>query len=245
MSRGRVWFAAALCCLGGAAALSGEPAPPKSETPPAKEQAAPAKKDAPAKPKEVPDALDRFKEVRAGDILFRFAAEERIRVERWNNEDLNDHKHDRDRRVFNRLRLRADAIFNKSFRTVVELVDGREWDSERRPRGQNDDLDLHQAYVQVDQGPFMVRLGRQEIDLGSRKLVAAPTWNNILRSFDAGRVTFTSDIVDVTVFSGSAVVGVDDEFNEHRHDENFSGVFTTWKLARCDRSGGPAVTVYA
>jgi len=209
---GRVWLVAGLCCAGWAAALAGEPPL--------------------AKVKEEPDALDRLKEVRAGDILFRFAAEERIRVERWNNEDLDDDKHDRDRRVYVRHRFRTDAIFNDSFRTVVELVDGREWESERRPRAQNDDLDLHQAYVQLDHKPFMVRLGRQELDFGSRKLVAAPKWNNILRSFDAARVSCTSDLVDVHAFCGSVVVGVDDHFNEHRHDERFSGLFATLKPAK-------------
>ncbi|HPD15907.1 MAG TPA: alginate export family protein [Planctomycetota bacterium] len=176
-----------------------------------------------------PDFLDRLKTVKAGDIVFRFAAEERIRFERWNNEDLDDHKDDRDRRLFARTRLKMDTVFSDWLQTRVELVDGREWMSERDPRSQNDDLDLHQAYVELGGKPVMVRLGRQEIDLGSRRLVAAPTWNNILRSFDAVRATYTSDAVEVHAFCGSVVVGEDDHFNEHRHDERFSGLYATLK----------------
>lgn len=184
---------------------------------------------APSKPKEAPDPFDRFKTIDVGGIVFRFSAEERIRCERWNNEDLDDDKHDRDRRVYVRTRLRTDAIFDKNFRTVLELVDGREWDSERRPRAQNDDLDVHQAYVELGGKPVMVRLGRQELVLGSCRLVAAPPWSNILRTFDAARVSYTSEHLDVHAFCGSVVVGVDDEFNEHRHDERFCGIFTTLK----------------
>ncbi len=212
MWRGRVKLVAIVFCAIGLGALAGEPPP--------------------AKPEEGPGFLDRLKEVRAGDILFRFAVEERLRCERWNNEDLDDDRPDHDHRVYARTRLRADAIFSSSLRTVVELVDGREWESERRPRAQNDDLDLHQAYVQLDHGLLMLRLGRQELDFGSRRLVAAPTWNNVLRSFDAARISYVSNIVDVHAFCGSVVVGVDDEWNRHRHDERFSGIFTTWKPSR-------------
>lgn len=178
------------------------------------------------------DPLDRLKTLRVGGIVFRFSAEERIRLERWNNEDLDDGKDDRDRRLFARTRLKMDAAFNDWLQTRVELVDNREWLSRRDPRTQNDELDLHQAYVDLGGKPVTLRLGRQEIDLGSRRLVAAPTWGNLLRSFDAVRAMYTSDVVDVQAFCGSVVAPVDDHFNEHRRGERFSGLFATLKPVR-------------
>lgn len=213
VARKLLWVATFLSCL---SALSGEPTPAKSE-------------GSSTTPKTPTDFFDQMKKVNVGGVQFIFGVEERLRMERWNNEDLNDKANDRDARWFNRFRLSMDTIFNPWLRTRVDLVDGREWESDREPRPQNDELDLHQAYVQLGDKPLMVRLGRQELDFGSRKLVAAPTWGNILRSFDAARVSYTSELVDVSAFCGSVVMGVDDHFNEHRHGERFSGIFATLK----------------
>ncbi len=210
--RGRAGFAA--CLLGALVGVASGGEPPL------------------AAPKAPPDFFDQIKQANVGGAVFIFGVEERLRMERWNNEDLNDKVNDRDTRWFNRLRLSMDTIFNSWLRTRVDLVDGREWESDREPRSQNDELDLHQAYVQFGDKPLMVRLGRQELDFGSRKLVAAPTWNNLLRSFDAGRVSYASDLLDVSAFCGSVVTPVDDQFNEHRHGERFSGIFATLKPVR-------------
>ncbi|HUT36599.1 MAG TPA: alginate export family protein [Planctomycetota bacterium] len=196
-----------MACALAASALGGEPPPAKAEG----------------------DTLDKLRTMHVGGAVFQFGFEERLRVEHWNNEDLNRHADDEDHRWFNRTRLRMDTIFNDVFRTRVELVDGREWESDREPRPQVDELDLHQAYVEIGGKPLMVRLGRQELDLGSRKLVAAPSWGNLLRSFDAARISYTSDLVDVHAFCGSVVAPVDDQFNEHRHGERVCGVFATLK----------------
>jgi hypothetical protein len=167
--------------------------------------------------------------VQAFGWTLNFSGEERAREEWWNNADLNEHVDDRDGRFFLRTRLKAEALFQKTFRAVVELVDGREWESDRHPRPQNDELDLHQAFVQFGTEPVMLRLGRQELDFGSRRLVAAPTWNNLLRSFDAARVSYTSKILDIHAFLGSVVVPVDDHFNRHKDGEILYGLFSTLK----------------
>jgi len=158
------------------------------------------------------------------------SGEVRMREEWWENEDLSGEGWEN--RFFVRTRLRADLAFGERMKAVVELVDGREWMSEREPRPQQDELDLHQAYIEFGGllgQPLMLRLGRQEIDLGSRRLVAAPTWNNLLRSFDAARLTYAGELLDVHAFYGSVVVPVDDEFNEHKPGERFFGLFTTLK----------------
>lgn len=227
--QGRLLISAlALWALVGAAWAGEQPSPSPGPAPAIVPAPAPGPSTTPTPPPQV-SVFDRLKKVEAGGVVFQFSAEERLRAEKWNNEDLDNDKKDRDVRWFSRLRLRTEASVGDWFKGVVEVVDGREEESERHPRPQNDELDLHQAYVQLGNKPLSVRLGRQEIDLGSRRVVAAPTWNNLLRSFDAARVMYTSDVVDVSAFCGSVVVPVDDEFNRHRRDERFSGIFTTLK----------------
>ena len=76
----------------------------------------------------------------------------------------------------------------------------------------------------------MLRVGRQELAFGSTRIVSAPAWASVLRSFDAVRLTYGDDALEVHAFLGSVVVNEDDHFNEHRHGEAFFGLFSTMKL---------------
>lgn len=208
--KGRAGSGVSLAWALAAAVLGGESTPPKGEG----------------------DLLDKLRTARVGGTVFQFGFEERLRVEHWNNEDLNRHAGDEDHRWFNRTRLRMDTVLNTVLRARVEAVDCREWESDREPRPQVDELDLHQAYVEIGGKPWRARLGRQELEFGSRRLIAAPTWTNLLRTFDAARVSYTSDLVDVSAFCGSVVACVDDHFNRRRHGERFCGLFATLKPAK-------------
>ena len=172
-----------------------------------------------------------------------FSGEVRLRGERWDDADLNRRLEDTDGRFFLRTKVRTDIAFSEELSARIDLLDCREWDSDRRPRSHNDELDLHQAYVQFDDlfaAPLMLRLGRQELDLGSRRLISAPTWSNSLRSFDAARLSWVGDAVDLHGFFGSVVVHEDDRFNEHRHGEAICGIFSTFKGL-----GGPKLGLYS
>ena len=162
-----------------------------------------------------------------------FSGEVRLRAERWHNVDMDRHADDSDGRFLLRSRVRADIVFGEAMRAVVEVLDARELDSDRGQRRQIDEVDLRQAYVQFDGllgAPLMLRVGRQELKFGSTRLVSAPTWSNFLRSFDAVRLTYHSDAVEVHGFLGSVVVNEDDHSNEHRHGDAFFGVFSTLRL---------------
>jgi len=161
------------------------------------------------------------------------SGEARLRGEHWDDVDLDESADDTDGRFFLRTRVKTHVKFSEWASAVVHLADVREWESDRPGRPHNDELDLYEGYVQFDGllgAPLFLRLGRQGIDLGSRRLVAESRWSSVGRSFDAARLSYIGDAAEVHGFLGSVVVNQDDHFNEHRHGEAFFGILSTLKL---------------
>ena len=92
-----------------------------------------------------------------------------------------------------RLGVRVDPVAGA--RIVVQLQDSRVFGTEGSSVASavaNDQLELHQGYLQVG-GPWKstaltLRAGRQEIALGNERLVGAVNWSNLARSFDGARL---------------------------------------------------------
>jgi len=94
-----------------------------------------------------------------------------------------------------RTRLAADARPAPHVRAFVQVQDARRWGEERTTLdGDADQLDLHQAFFELDSlagRPVAIRVGRQELSYGNQRLVGAVGWSNVGRSFDAARLRWT------------------------------------------------------
>jgi hypothetical protein len=66
----------------------------------------------------------------------------------------------------------------------------------------NDDTAINQAYIDFEEENLDVRLGRQPIDYGSRRLLANVGWGNEARTWDAGRLRLNSDQATTDIFYG-------------------------------------------
>ncbi|MEE8573821.1 MAG: alginate export family protein, partial [Thermodesulfobacteriota bacterium] len=66
-------------------------------------------------------------------------------------------------------------------------------------------LDMHESWVKIDDlfgfDGLSIKVGRQEMNFGDQRLIGAFGWNEYGRSFDAVRVDYGSDQVDVTLFA--------------------------------------------
>ena len=94
------------------------------------------------------------------------------------------------------MRARADitAALEKNVTVFVQLQDVRLWGEEANTLGDfsADNLDLHQAYVEVKkQGDtnLAARAGRQQVAFGGQRLVGAVNWTQQGRSFDAVKLS--------------------------------------------------------
>jgi hypothetical protein len=75
-------------------------------------------------------------------------------------------------------------------RAFAEAQDARVMGYETVPgTSYADPFDLRQAYVEIGkrEGPVLLRTGRQEMTLGSGRLIASPEWGNVPKTFDVAR----------------------------------------------------------
>jgi len=124
-----------------------------------------------------------------------------------------------------------------------EMFSGRPKNTLNGANG-NDDFDLRQGYVQIgnfDEFPLELTLGRQSLDLGSRRLVADTRWGNYGRTFDAARVTWKPDKTwTVDVFAANVVNIEEGQFDDSDHNADLTGIFATAKIP-----GNQSLDLYA
>lgn len=129
-----------------------------------------------------------------------------------------------------RLGLRVKPVEHLGF--FIQGQDSREFGEEATPSagapGDDEGLDLHQGYMEftrINDSPFSVRAGRQEISLGSEWLVGAGNWANVGRSFDALLGTYETDFMIATAFASIA----DKLDTTSKNAQYFGGLYVTWK----------------
>jgi hypothetical protein len=107
-------------------------------------------------------------------------------------------------------RIRLDARFqlNENVTGLVQLQDSRLWGQELSTVSNETNIDLHQGYLQVAKflRPHVtLRAGRQELSYGNQRLIGAFGWDNVGRSFDAGKLTFGGTEWSADLFAGRLV----------------------------------------
>jgi len=97
---------------------------------------------------------------------------------------------DRQVDVLQRVRLGLLAE-SGPLRAYIELQDARQWGFEEKTISNQANVDLHQGYLELGgEGGARagyVRVGRQEIEIGSRRLFVDANWHPLGQSFDAVR----------------------------------------------------------
>jgi hypothetical protein len=121
---------------------------------------------------------------------------------------------------------------NQYLSVFLEGINSNEWGSDNLARSQRNQYDLHQAYLKVNKPgnlPFSLTLGRQEMKYGAQRLIAAPTWANNVRSFDAVKFTYNPGLFDIDVFGGAEVIPSKSDFDSARWGKYLFGVYATYK----------------
>jgi len=100
--------------------------------------------------------------------------------------------------------LHADVHLGPRVRVFTQLKSGLEEGRTGGPRPTDkDELDLHQAFVDVTLGlqpTFTLRAGRQELAFGSSRLVSVRESPNVRQSFDGLRALLRADAWKVDGF---------------------------------------------
>ena len=176
---------------------------------------------------------DAFKRVHLGDdFLFATGGEFRYRYNNYTNDKLSGKDNPYD---LTRLRLGADFWYRDQVRVYVEMIDARTFNQNLPPGGSDaTGTDLLNAFAELKlfdlaDGRGYVRAGRQELVLGSERLVSSPDWSNTLRTYDGVRALYTSAKWDLDAFWVQPVVANPNRFDSSNNHLNFSGLWVTHK----------------
>ena len=163
------------------------------------------------------------------DTLVGARLESRSRVEGWRDPGDNQ----RAPRGLLRNRLMFEGEW-KGLGANLELIDGREFFTDTELRSQANPVDVLQAnayWRKILNTPLTLRVGRQAINVGSRRLVAAPTWKNLVRAFESVRLTAkTSDKWAVDFFGGRRVIIDPEALDDWENGEYLWGGFLRTRL---------------
>jgi hypothetical protein len=89
---------------------------------------------------------------------------------------------------------------------------------------------MHEAYLNVNSifgTPLNFRAGRQELAYGDERLIGSFGWNNNGRAFDAFKLTYNSDMVNVDFFT--ARINVEAPTTDGTQTESLHGIYATVK----------------
>lgn len=157
------------------------------------------------------------------------SGEERFRYEYKKDFDFNKSREDNGGLFFHRFRLNAKATFGDAAEIFIEGLDAQTGaHGIKATTNQTDDFDLHQAYLNILNiagSDFDIKLGRQELKYGKGRLVAAPTWSNRIRSFEAGVVHYDHSGFYGDILYGQDVKYDDDKLNSSRNEEMLAGTY--------------------
>lgn len=133
------------------------------------------------------------------------------------------------------LRLYTDMRVNKSLRIFAEGIyaDAVAGNSGYRARtnevNRADFLNLFVDYKTSDD--FKLRLGRQQIRYGSRRLLAGPAWANTSRSHDGAKLIYRADGFQIDTFYFHPVSIQPDQFDDVTDDRRLFGIWSTTTVA--------------
>jgi len=156
----------------------------------------------------------------------RFEAEERFRVEGYQNASFREGNDDS--YLLNRFRFQADLKLTRWFKFVSQMQDARPM-LENPPIGPPNEnrWDLKLAYAEFgdpDKQWISLRVGRQLINYNNT-LIADSQWRNQGRSYDAAVTNLQHGPYHLGIFAASAVEPLASGISHHQEGNDIYGVY--------------------
>lgn len=148
----------------------------------------------------------------------------------FKNEGWGESEADNDGYILTRYLVHADVHAGKHFRTFIQLQSSLANGMVKTPSPVDENqLDLHQAFVDIGSQDLTFRIGRQELLYGSQRLVSVREGPNNRHSFDAAKLIYKAKLVKGDLFFSYYVRSkqkiFDDGFNKNTR---FWGLYTVW-----------------
>lgn len=181
--------------------------------------------------------FDAMKDIPIGEgVLLSIGGEFRERFESYAPPGFGLFGPKLDQYLLQRFLIGADLRMQESFRAYVQLIHAVQVG--RNPVGptDSDQGDLAQAYVEIplpsaEQRGRGLRVGRQEVALGSQRLVSTRDGANARRAFDGFRLMYANEYVAVDGLALRPVTIRDGAFDDSTdQSQALWGLYTTWPV---------------
>jgi len=184
-------------------------------------------------PKQSPDFLEKLHRIHLGDNwLFGTGGQAWWRHMREISSRFTGRINDYD---LWRVRTYGDLWYRDSFRIYAEFISANTVSQDLAPlRIDEDRADLQNLFIDVKIGeidcrPVYLRVGRQEMLLGSQRAISPPDWANTRRTFQGVRSTHQGEKFDFDLFWVQPIVPDTTHFNSVDHNQNFYGAWFTYR----------------
>jgi hypothetical protein len=182
-------------------------------------------------PKYNPDLFEKLHRVHLGDNwLFGTGGQMWWRHMHEINSRLTGRTNDYD---LVRARMYGDLWYQDSFRIYAEFITAQSFNEDLAPqRIDQNRADLLNLFVDIKIAEFncrpaYLRVGRQELNIGSTRLISSLEWANTRRTFEGVRGFWLGEKWDVDLFWVRPVLVQNSRFDFADHNQNFAGAFVT------------------
>lgn len=209
-------------------------------------EAAPSSSQKPTLSTATPDWYSPLKNISLGpgkldigfDLRTRYEFSENFDVRRYGTGKSDD-------LLLLRTRLSLDYKFNDQAHVFVEVQDARYWlsDLDRDLWPLNcpfyDALDLRQAFAEwkkIGDTPFGFKAGRQSISYADNRVFGPGEWGNVGRYWwDAAKVYYQSDPVQVDLLYGQRIISEPTSFNNEHFPYEMLGAYAQFRKLSWDK----------
>lgn len=197
------------------------------------------------KPDHETDFFDPVKRIHIGDnILLSFGGQFWYRYMNETHSRLNAAGRNNSFHL-TRTRFHADLWYRDRVRLFAEFLDARMWGNEFPPLGiDRNHTDMLSIFAdlklaEAQGGKAYVRVGRQELTLGSQRLVSSLDWVNTRRTFQGVKVFWNTPKFDLSAFWVRPMTTEVNKFDNWDKKRDFYGLWGTYKPKK-----GDAVDLY-
>lgn len=134
-----------------------------------------------------------------------------------------------------RARVYGDLWYQDRFRIFAEFISAGSINEDLPPlRIDENRADLQNLFIDVKLfeigcNPVYARVGRQELLLGSQRLISPPDWANIRRNFQGVRAFWASEKLDIDAFWVRPILADKSHFDDWDEKQNFYGAWITYR----------------
>ncbi len=183
-----------------------------------------------------PTFLERMHRIHLGDDwLIGTGGEFRMRYDNENNSRLTGVRNNFE---LTRLRIFGDLWYRDQFRVYVEFINSQSFNHDLAPLSNDRNFsDLLNAFIEVktasiaDENVY-TRIGRQQMLLGSQRVISPLDWANTMRTFEGVRSYRRSEKFDIDLFWMQPVIPNAQKFDSVDRHQNFAGIYTTYRPAK-------------